>query len=136
MTPASVVGGYAYAQQSGGGLTLTWSGFASGYTTLVQANGSGAPFGAFIGSGTDLDNSTLGATNTYAVFGYEFSGGVANGNSLSISESAAFPVPEPSSFALIASGMWVFGLMLWRRSARSGHFLKAVKKLDFCCGLR
>ncbi|MGD0349639.1 MAG: PEP-CTERM sorting domain-containing protein [Verrucomicrobiota bacterium] len=110
MTP-SVDGGYAIANQSGGGLTLSWKGDAPGYTTLVQANSSGFPFGAFIGYGTDLDNSTLTANNTYAVFGYEFSGSVGAGNKLSISETSAFPVPEPSSVVLIASGMFALGLL-------------------------
>ena len=114
ITPA-VDGGYATANQSGGGVAITWNGDAIGYTTLVQANSSGSPFGAFIGSGTDLDNVTLTANNTYAVFGYEFSGSVAQGNSLTISENTALPVPEPSSLALIGSGMFVLALVSRRR---------------------
>ena len=114
ITPA-VAGGYATANQSGGGVAIIWNGDAVGYTTLVQANSSGSPFGAFIGSGTDLDNVTLTANNTYAVFGYEFSGSVAQGNSLTISENTALPVPEPSSLALIGSGMFVLALVSRRR---------------------
>jgi hypothetical protein len=116
MTP-SVSGGYAVASQSGGGYTLTWQGDAPGFTTLVQANSSGAPFGPFIGSGSDLNNSTLTAINTQAVFGYEFSGSVLSGNLLSISETSAFPrVPEPSSLALISAGMFALALVSrrWR----------------------
>jgi len=126
MTPA-VDGGYAYAYQSGGGLAFNWNGdvTAGGVsgTTLVQANGSGAPFGAFVGPATDLDNVTLGATNTSAVFGYEFYGSVGASNSLLISENAAFPVPEPSSSALIVTGMLAFGLALrQRRSKKSLNY--------------
>ncbi|MGA3163842.1 MAG: PEP-CTERM sorting domain-containing protein [Verrucomicrobiota bacterium] len=117
MTPAS--GGYAYAYQSGGGLTLTWNGDAIGYTTLVQADSSGAPFGAFTGSG-NLNNTTLTANNTSAVFGYEFSGSVANGNFLTISENTTFPdpVPEPSSLALISSGMLAVALIFRQRRGK------------------
>ncbi len=117
MTPASG-GGYAIANQTGGGLKLGWQGDAPGYTTLVQANGSGAPFGPFIGLGTDLNNTTLTAINTFAVFGYEFSGSVAQGNLLSVSETAAYPspVPEPSIVALISSGMFALALISRRRT--------------------
>jgi hypothetical protein len=116
MTPASG-GGYAIANQTGGGLQLGWQGDVPGYTTLVQANGSGAPFGPFIGLGTDLNNTTLSAINTFAVFGYEFSGSVAQGNLMSVSETAAYPlaVPEPSVLALISSGISVLALMFRQR---------------------
>lgn len=119
MTPSSG-GGYAIANQTGGGLALGWQGDAPGFTTLVQANGSGAPFGAFIGSGTDLNNTTLTALNTFAVFGYEFSGNVAQGNLLTVSETAAFPlpVPEPSALVLISSGMFGLALMFRQRKGR------------------
>ncbi len=129
MTPAPVSGGYAVANQSGGGYTLTWQGDAPGFTTLVQANSGGSPFGAFIGSGNNLDNSTLAAINTFAVFGYEFSGSVLSGNLLTVSENAAYPspVPEPSSAALISAaiGMGMLGLVLSAR--RQGM---ATGKLD------
>lgn len=116
MTPA-VGGGFATTSQTGGGLTLGWQGDVPGFGTLVQANGSGAPFGAFIGVGNSLDNSTLTANNTFAVFGYQFSGTVAAGNSLTVSETAAFPVPvpEPSSMALVVSGMFALAFVLRRR---------------------
>ena len=116
MTPASG-GGYATAHQSGGGLALTWNGDVPSGTTLVQANSSGAPFGPFIGLGSNLDNATLAAINTYAVFGYEFSGSVLSGNLLTVSENATYPspVPEPSSMALISSGMFVLALISRRR---------------------
>jgi hypothetical protein len=118
MTAASG-GGYAIADQTGGGLMLGWQGYAPGYNTLVQADGGGVPFGAFINAGTDLDNATLNANNTFAVFGYEFSGSVGQGNLLTVSETAAFPVliPEPSSMALMASG--VFALTLLCRQRRN-----------------
>ncbi|MGP8021580.1 MAG: PEP-CTERM sorting domain-containing protein [Limisphaerales bacterium] len=116
MTPASG-GGYATANQTGGGLALTWNGDVPSGTTLVQANSSGAPFGPFIGLGSNLDNATLAAINTYAVFGYEFSGSVLAGNLLTISENATYPspVPEPSSMALISSGMFILALISRRR---------------------
>ncbi|HUA38634.1 MAG TPA: PEP-CTERM sorting domain-containing protein [Candidatus Sulfopaludibacter sp.] len=118
MTPSSG-GGYAIASQTGGGLNLVWQGDAPGYNTLVEANGSGAPFGAFIGSETDLNNTTLAAINTFAVFGYEFSGSVTQGTLLSVSETAAFPVPvpEPSALALMASGMFVLAMAIRQRKA-------------------
>jgi len=111
-------GGYATANQTGGGLGLGFQGQAPGFATLVQANGSGAPFGPFVGVGTDLNNTTLSALNTFAVFGYEFSGSVAQGNLLTVSETAAFPiaVPEPSVVALISAGMSILGLMFRQRS--------------------
>ena len=118
LTPASG-GGYATANQTGGGLILTWNGDAPSGATRVQANSSGAPFGPFIGLGNNLDNTTLSAINTYAVFGYQFSGSVASGNLLSISENAAYPapVPEPAIMALISSG--AFALTLISRRYRS-----------------
>jgi len=117
ITPSPVNGGYAVAAQSGGGQTFTWKGDASGYTTLVQADSSGSPFGAFIGPATDLDNATLTASGN-AVFGYEFYGSVGTGNNLSISETSAFPVPEPSFVAMISAGMLALALLHRRRVRR------------------
>ena len=105
----------ASANQSGGGATLQWLGQLTGGTVEVQANGSGAPFGPFNGSATSLNNTTLSASGT-AVFGYEFDAiSLAPGNSLTISETAALAVPEPSSLALISSGMLVLALLGRRR---------------------
>jgi len=107
----------ASANQSGGGATLQWLGQLTGGTVEVQANNSGAPFGAFIGPATTLNNTTLSATGT-AVFGYEFDAiNLAPSNSLTISETAALVVPEPSSVALISSGMLVLALLQRRRRA-------------------
>jgi len=111
-------GGYAIANQTGGGgNTLNFKGFVASGTTEVQADSSGAPFGAFLGnaSPTTLDNTTLNASGN-AVFGYEFDGNIAAGNALTISEVIA--VPEPSSVALVSTGM--LGLVWlhrrgWRR---------------------
>jgi hypothetical protein len=130
LTPAPVSGGYAVANQSGGGYALTWQGDAPGFTTLVQANSGGAPFGAFIGLGSDLNNSTLAAVNTQAVFGYEFSGSVLSSGLLSISETSSFPVvPEPSSLALVSAGMCVLALAIrrWRNQECSSIMLGPVK---------
>jgi hypothetical protein len=123
------------ASQSGGGYALTWQGDAPGFTTLVQANSSGAPFGAFIGLGSNLNNSTLAAINTQAVFGYEFSGSVLSSGLLSISETSTFPVPtlpgvpEPSSLALVSAGMCVLALAIrrWRNQECSTIVLGPVK---------
>ena len=124
LTPPPVSGGYATANQSGGGLAFAWNGDAPGFTTLVQANSSGAPFGPFIGSGTDLNNTTLTASNTHAVFGYEFSGSVAQSSLLAVSETSAYPapVPEPPSVALILSGMVAVALMFRRGRSKNLDF--------------
>jgi hypothetical protein len=101
----------ATASQSGGGATLTWSGQATGGSVEVQANGSGAPFGPFNGSATALNNTNLSASGT-AVFGYEFDAiNLVSSNSLTASETAALTVPEPSSVALICSGMIALALL-------------------------
>jgi hypothetical protein len=121
MTPASGVGSQAFATQTSGSYQLTFGGQAAGYSTLVQADGSGAPFGAFIGSGTDLDNTTLTANHTSAVFGYEFYGTVANGNFLTISETAGLAVPEPSSMALVVSGLVMLASMSRARRSRQSQ---------------
>jgi len=125
LTPASG-GGFATANQTGGGLALTWNGDAPGFTTLVQANSSGAPFGPFIGLGSNLDNTTLTALNTYAVFGYEFSGSVLSGNVLSVSENAAYPlaVPEPSSLIFMPAAAGMFALALIARRITNRECLK------------
>jgi len=104
----------ASANQSGGGAALQWLGQLTGGAVEVQANGSGAPFGPFNGSATSLNNTTLSASGT-AVFGYEFDGSLAPSNSLTISETAALTVPEPSSVALICSGMIALALLNRRR---------------------
>lgn len=133
MTPASSGGSSAAANQTGGGLMMGWQAQVAGFTTLVQASDTGAPFGAFLGSG-NLDNTTLSENNTYAVFGFEFTGTVANGNSLTVSENSAFPipVPEPSALALISAGTLAAALMLWRRRDKGFHLQnvqsRSVKK--------
>lgn len=121
MKTAAMDGGYATTAQSGGGFTLNWQGDVPGFTTLVQADGSGVPFGAFIGVGNNLDNSTLTANNTFAVFGYQFSGTVANGNTLTVSETATYPVPvpEPSFMALITLGMFALVIVSRRRRTQN-----------------
>ena len=107
----------ASANQSGGGAVLQWLGQLTGGTVEVQANGSGAPFGPFNGSATSLNNTTLSASGT-AVFGYEFDAiNLAPSNSLTVSETAALAVPEPSSMVLISSGMLVLALLHRQRRA-------------------
>jgi hypothetical protein len=94
----------ATANQSGGGVALQWLGQLTGGAVEVQANNSGALFGPFIGSGNVLNNTPLSASGN-AVFGYEFdAANLISGNSLTVSETAALVVPEPSSLALIAFG--------------------------------
>jgi hypothetical protein len=102
------------ANQSGGGASLQWQGQLTGGTVEVQASNTGAPFGPFSGAATALLNTPLSATGN-AVFGYEFDAiNLAAGNSLTVSETSVLVVPEPSSMALIASGL-CFLVPLWRR---------------------
>ncbi len=100
-------GSQASANQSGGGVALQWLGQLTGGAVEVQASGSGAPFGPFLGGPPyALDNTTLSALGN-AVFGYEFDAiNLASGNSLTASETAALVVPEPSSTALVVLGMF------------------------------
>jgi PEP-CTERM motif len=95
----------ATANQSGGGVTLQWLGQLTGGAVEVQANNSGTFFGPFNGTATVLNNTPLSVFGN-AVFGYEFDAiNLAAGNSLTVSETAALVVPEPSSVALVALGM-------------------------------
>jgi len=128
LTPAGNNSTTAAALQTGGGATLNWSGFISGInpgaTTEVQADNSGALFGAFLGnpSPNSLDNVTLTASGSGTDFGYEFDVPLAAGAAYGVSEVGSIVmVPEPSSVALISSGMLVLALTF--RSRRS-------KKLD------
>jgi hypothetical protein len=95
----------ATANQSGGGVALQWLGQLTGGSVEVQANNSGTFFGPFSGSATVLNNTPLSASGN-AVFGYEFDAiNLAAGNSLTVSETAALVVPEPSSATLVVLGM-------------------------------
>ena len=99
------------AKQTGGGISLQnqiqFIG-TPGATTEMQANGSGSLFGPFLGPPNALDNVTLSASGN-AVFAYEWDVTLAPNTSFQISESST--VPEPSSMALMASGMFGFALL-------------------------
>jgi hypothetical protein len=112
------------ANQTGGGISLQnqvqYIG-TSGATTEMQANGGGSHFGPFIGGPPyTLDNSTLNASGN-AVFAYEWDVVLAPNTSFIISETSTITVPEPSSLALIVSGMLGLALLYRRRQGGQRH---------------
>jgi len=108
-------GSQASASQSGGGVTLQWVGQLTGGAVEVQASNGGAPFGPFNGTATALNNTPLSVFGS-AVFGYEFDSiNLAAGNSFTASETATLVVPEPSSGAMIALGMFAAATLFCRR---------------------
>jgi hypothetical protein len=110
------------ANQTGGGISLQnqvqYIG-TFGATTEMQADGSGSHFGPFIGGPPyTLDNVTVNASGN-AVFAYEWDVTLAPNTSFIISETSTITVPEPSSMALIVSGM--LGLALLSRCRQGGQ---------------
>lgn len=105
------------ANQTGGGISLQNQvqiiGPIGG-TTKMQADGNGSLFGPFIGPPNTLDNATLNASGN-AVFAYEWDVTLAPNTSFTISETSTITVPEPSSMALMVSGMLGLALLYRRR---------------------
>lgn|ERR1035437_1555667 len=106
------------ANQTGGGISLqnqVQIVGTIGATTKMQADGNGSLFGPFIGGPPyNLDNVTLNASGN-AVFAYEWDVALAPNTSLIISETSTITVPEPSSMALMVSGMLGLALLYRRR---------------------
>jgi len=110
-----ISGTQAEVDQSGGGVTLqTLLQPVSGGTMLMQADNGGALFGPMNGSGTSLDNTTLSASGN-AVFAIEWYATLANNASFTISENQIITVPEPTTLALISSGILALGWLHRRR---------------------
>lgn len=103
------------ANQSGGGIVLQWGGQLTGGAVEVQASNGGVPFGPFNGTATALNNAPLSVFGN-AVFGYEFDSiNLGAGNSFTASETATLMVPEPSSSAVIALGMFAAATLFCTR---------------------
>lgn len=99
---------------SGGPLVGTLSASSQGTNAIVREaaslyNGGSQLSGIENGNpAPPFDDSALSAGTNNVTYAYEFEATVAPGQTLSISEIQT--VPEPSSLALISSGILVFGL--------------------------
>lgn len=106
----------AQANQAGGGVSLIdqaqFVGTAG--TTEMEANASGSLFGPFVGPPYAIDNVTLNASGN-VVYAYEWDSTLSSNQAFSISGISTIAVPEPSSLALISSGMLVLTLLHRRR---------------------
>jgi hypothetical protein len=119
------------ANQTGGGISLQnqVEFIGTGPTTEMQANGNGSLFGPFIGGPPyNLDNVTLNASGN-AVFAYEWDVTLTPNTSFQISESSQITVPEPSSMALMVSGM--LGLALLYRRRRADSVIAVLVRYNF-----
>jgi len=116
------------AYQTGGGASLTdlvqpITPVGVTITTEMQAD-SGAPFGPSNISANPLDTNPLAANQLAGSgsvdFAYEWDvTGLQAGTSFEISESSeTITVPEPSSMALVASGIFALALMSRRRISK------------------
>ena len=113
-------GGQYQADQMGGGASLVdLVQPIGGVTTEYQADNSGAPFGPFLGP---PNSTTLGYSSTPSSasgnvdFAYEWDDiALPAGQSFTISEIQTITVPEPSSVALISSGMLAASLVFRQR---------------------
>jgi len=113
---ANQVGGWVSLQNQ-----VQYAGTTNGLAIRMQANGSGSHFGPFIGGPPyTLDNSTLNASGN-AVFAYQWEATLAPNTSFTISELSTITVPEPSSLALVVSGMLGVALLYRRRQGGQRH---------------
>ncbi len=118
---STLSGGQYQAYQTGAGASLLdLLQPVGGVTTEWQADSSGAPFGALLGS---PNPSTLANTPVIASgnvdFAYEWDDiALLAGQSFIISETQTITVPEPSSVALISSGMLALALVSRRRRSK------------------
>jgi len=104
--------------QSGNGITFNETAIAAGVTYEVQAGlNDGNLFGLTDGNPTALDN-TLSAGPGDVNYAFEWDKTLNNNGSFIISKIMTVTVPEPSSLALIASGMVAAALMFRRRGSK------------------
>jgi len=103
---------------SGGGLTGTISALAGGGLASVEETAgvyNGSDFGLASGNpAPTFTDSPLSASGNVD-FAYEISATLAANSSITISELQT--VPEPSTVALVSSGLIGAGLLRWRRLA-------------------
>jgi hypothetical protein len=114
--------------QSGNGLNLigTITGISGGTGDSVELQAglfNGQQFGITNGAPTVTLNNTLSAGPGNVTYAYQVDATLAAGTAISFTELES--VPEPSTFALVFSGMLVFGLYYGRKLA---SFNKVVKK--------
>jgi hypothetical protein len=118
---STLSGGQYQAYQTGAGASLLdLLQPVGGVTTEWQADSSGAPFGALLGfpNPTTLANTPVIASGNVD-FAYEWDAiTLPAGQSFTISETQTITVPEPSSVALISSGMLALALVSRRRKSK------------------
>ena len=115
---------YQVVQTAATGMILTGlvSSVSGGTDTLSEVQAGlfdGNKFGLDSGGLVTLDN-TLAAGPGNTVYAYEWETTLAAGASITVSEIQTV-VPEPSSVALVASGMLVLGLSCRRRQGGQRH---------------
>ena len=115
---------YQVVQTGSTGITLTGlvTGVSGGSSAQLEVQAGlfdGNKFGLGSVNPVTLDN-TLTAGPGNAVYAYEWDATLAPGNSITISEIQAV-VPEPSSVALVASGMLALALLNRRRQSGQRH---------------
>jgi hypothetical protein len=108
-------GSYYEVKQSGGAASLDVTVSASNPSEVQAGLYDGNQFGLGNGNSAPTLNNTLAAGPGDAVFAYEWDVTLAPGGSFQISELQTVTVPEPSSVALVASGMLALALLHRRR---------------------
>ena len=114
---------YQVVQTASTGITLTGlvTGVSGGSSVQYEVQAGtydGTQFGLGNGNSAPLLNNTLTAGPDNVVYAYEWDATLAAGGSIIISEIETV-VPEPSSVALVASGMLALALLYRRRRADS-----------------
>jgi hypothetical protein len=111
---------------NGGNVVGTITGISGGTSDTVELQAglyNGMQFGITNGGPTVTLNNTLSAGTGNVNFAYEVNATLTSGTAISFTELES--VPEPSTLALVFSGMLVFGLYYGRKLA---SFNKVVKK--------
>jgi hypothetical protein len=114
---------YQVVQTGSTGITLTGlvtsvSGGSSVQYEVQAGTYDGTRFGLGNGNSAPLLNNTLTAGPGNVDYAYEWDATLAGGSSIIISELQTV-VPEPSSVALVASGMLALALLYRRRQGRT-----------------